>query len=462
MFRPYMTTLRQFFLITELRQKLFYTFALLTACRVGVFIPVPGINGELAVAYFKQLLGSGQNLFQLADIFSGGAFAQMTVIALGVVPYISASIIVQLFLVFMPALQREMRESSDQGKRRIGRLTRLFTVALAVIQSLLFAKFALRMNLTIPGIVLPTLLSSKLFGVPWIFYITTVVVMTTGTLLLMWIGEQISDKGIGNGISLIIALGILSSFPSVLGSIVNKLNLGSQDSSDLGLISILILALVFVFVLITTILIIEGVRKIPVQYARRVIGRREVPGGGSYLPLKVNYAGVIPVIFASSLLMFPATIGQFIASESSWMKRIAALLAPGSLVYSICYVLLIIFFTYFWTATQFHPEQIASEMKKNNAFIPGIRQGKPTQHYLEYTMNRVTLLGALFLAAIAILPSLLGCLLRVDSNVSYFLGGTAMLIVVGVVLDTMKQVDAFLLMRRYDSVLKTDRTKGRH
>ncbi|WP_369016614.1 preprotein translocase subunit SecY, partial [Chlamydia pneumoniae] len=235
-----MTTLRQFFLITELRQKLFYTFALLTACRVGVFIPVPGINGELAVAYFKQLLGSGQNLFQLADIFSGGAFAQMTVIALGVVPYISASIIVQLFLVFMPALQREMRESSDQGKRRIGRLTRLFTVALAVIQSLLFAKFALRMNLTIPGIVLPTLLSSKLFGVPWIFYITTVVVMTTGTLLLMWIGEQISDKGIGNGISLIIALGILSSFPSVLGSIVNKLNLGSQDSSDLGLISILI------------------------------------------------------------------------------------------------------------------------------------------------------------------------------------------------------------------------------
>ncbi|WP_100934508.1 preprotein translocase subunit SecY [Candidatus Chlamydia corallus] len=457
-----MTTLRQFFLITELRRKLFYTFALLAACRVGVFIPVPGINGELAVAYFKQLLGSGQNLFQLADIFSGGAFAQMTVIALGVVPYISASIIVQLFLVFMPALQREMRESPDQGKRRIGRLTRLFTVALAVIQSLLFAKFALRMNLTIPGVVLPTLLSYKLFGAPWIFYITTVVVMTTGTLLLMWIGEQISDKGIGNGISLIIALGILSSFPSVLGSILNKLNLGSQDASDLGLISILILALVFVFVLITTILIIEGVRKIPVQYARRVIGRREVPGGGSYLPLKVNYAGVIPVIFASSLLMFPATIGQFIASESSWMKHIATLLAPGSLVYSICYVLLIIFFTYFWTATQFHPEQIASEMKKNNAFIPGIRQGKPTQHYLEYTMNRVTLLGALFLAAIAILPSLLGYLLRVDSNVSYFLGGTAMLIVVGVVLDTMKQVDAFLLMRRYDGVLKTERTKGRH
>ncbi|EPJ25462.1 preprotein translocase, SecY subunit [Chlamydia psittaci 09DC78] len=457
-----MTTLRQIFSIAELRKKLFFTFALLAACRIGVFIPVPGINGERAVAYFKQLLGSSQNLFQLADIFSGGAFAQMTVIALGVVPYISASIIVQLLLVFMPSIQREMRESPDQGKRKIGRLTRLFTVGLAFIQSLLFAKFALKMNMAIPGIVLPTLLSSKLFGAPWIFYLTTVIVMTTGTLLLMWIGEQISDKGIGNGVSLIISLGILASFPSVLGSIVNKLNLGSQDPSQLGLFSLLLLCLIFVFVLVTTILIIEGVRKIPVQYARRVIGRREIPGGGSYLPLKVNYAGVIPVIFASSLLMFPATIGQFMSSDSSWLKRVAMMLSPGSWVYSSCYVLLIIFFTYFWTATQFHPEQIASEMKKNNAFIPGIRQGKPTQTYLEYTMNRVTLLGAVFLAVIAILPSILGRVLNVDANVSYFLGGTAMLIVVGVVLDTMKQVDAFLLMRRYDSFLKKDRSKGRH
>lgn len=457
-----MTTLKQIFSISELRQKLFYTFALLAACRVGVFIPVPGINGERAVAYFKQLLGSSQNLFQLADIFSGGAFAQMTVIALGVVPYISASIIVQLLLVFMPSLQRELRESPDQGKRRIGRLTRMFTVGLAIVQSLLFAKFALRMNLTIPGIVLPILVSPQIFGVPLLFYMTTVIVMTTGTLLLMWIGEQISDKGIGNGISLIIALGILASFPSVLGSIVNKLHLGSQDPSDLGLVPILLLCAVFVFVLIATILIIEGVRKIPVQYARRVIGRREVPGGGSYLPLKVNYAGVIPVIFASSLLMFPATIGQFMSSESSWIKRVASMLSPGSWVYSLLYVFLIIFFTYFWTATQFHPEQIASEMKKNNAFIPGIRQGKATQSYLEYTMNRVTLLGAVFLAVIAILPSILGRVLHVDSNVSYFLGGTAMLIIVGVILDTMKQVDAFLLMRRYDGFLKTDRSKGRH
>ncbi|WP_213358094.1 preprotein translocase subunit SecY [Chlamydiifrater phoenicopteri] len=449
-----MITLKKIFSVAELRNRIYLTLLLLAACRIGVFIPVPGINGERALAYFKQLIGGGQNLFQLVDVFSGGAFAQMTVIALGVVPYISASIIVQLMMIFMPTLQREVRESPDLGRRKIGKYTRLLTVGLAVIQAALFAKFSLRMDAAIPGIVLPIMVAPKIFGIPWIFYLTVALVMTTGTLLLMWIGEQISDKGIGNGISLIIALGILSSFPSVVGSVVNRLNIGSQEASDFGFLSLLLLFAVFVFVLLSTVLIIEGVRKIPVQYARRVIGRREVPGGGAHLPLKVNYAGVIPVIFASSLLMFPATIGQFMTSDSSWLKRIAMFISPGSWAYSACFVLLIIFFTYFWTATQFHPEQIASEMKKNNAFIPGIKQGKATQFYLEYTMTRVTLLGAVFLAGIAILPSILGRLLRVDSNVSYFLGGTAMLIIVGVILDTMKQIDAFLLMRKYDSFFK--------
>ncbi|WP_213318744.1 preprotein translocase subunit SecY [Chlamydiifrater volucris] len=449
-----MITLKKIFSVIELRNRIYLTLLLLAACRIGVFIPVPGINGERALAYFKQLIGGGQNLFQLVDVFSGGAFAQMTVIALGVVPYISASIIVQLMMIFMPALQREVRESPDLGRRKIGKYTRLLTVGLAIIQAVLFAKFALRMDAAVPGIVLPIMLAPKLFGIPWVFYLTISLVMTTGTLLLMWIGEQISDKGIGNGVSLIIALGILSSFPSVVGSVINRLNIGSQEASDFGFLSLLLLLVVFVLVVLSTVLIIEGVRKIPVQYARRIIGRREVPGGGAHLPLKVNYAGVIPVIFASSLLMFPATIGQFMTSESSWLRRIALFISPGTWAYSVCFVLLIIFFTYFWTATQFHPEQIASEMKKNNAFIPGIKQGKATQAYLEYTMTRVTLLGAVFLAGIAIFPSILGRLLKVDSNVSYFLGGTAMLIVVGVILDTMKQIDAFLLMRRYDGFLK--------
>lgn len=455
-----LASIRRIIDIPELRNRLLLTFVLLAACRLGVFIPVPGINGELALQYFRQNVGSSQNLFQMIDIFSGGAFAQMTVIALGVVPYISASIIIQLMMVFLPSLQRDIRDNPEMGRRKIGKYTRLFTVFLAIFQSFLFAKFALQINYSFPGIIVPQILSFHLFGSPILFYVMTCVVMTTGTLILMWIGEQISDKGIGNGVSLIIALGILASFPSVLGSIINKLNLGSQTAGELSWISLLILFFVFVIVLIATILITEGVRKIPVQHARRIVGRQEMHGGSSYLPLKVNYAGVIPVIFASSLLMFPATIAQLIKG-SKRLSSLAIFLSPGSWIYSCCYVLLIIFFTYFWTATQFRPEQIASEMKKNNAFIPGIRQGKLTQSYLEYVMNRVTLIGAVFLAFIAVLPSILGRFLNVDNNVSYFLGGTAMLIIVGVILDTMKQIDSFLLMKRYDSFMKKGKSRRR-
>lgn len=444
--------------ISELRQRIFLTFILLAACRIGVFVPVPGINGALALSYFNQIIGGGQNLFQMVDIFSGGAFAQMTVTALGVVPYISASIIVQLILIFLPSLQREIRENPELGKRKIGKYTRLFTVFLALIQSFLFARFALKMNLAVPGIVLPAMLTETFFSGPWMFYLTTAVFMTTGTLILMWVGEQISDKGVGNGISLIIALGILSSFPTVIGSIIGKFNFLSEGPGELNLLSLLILVVVFIFTLVATILIIEGMRKIPVQHARRFVGRREVHGGGSYLPLKVNYAGVIPVIFASSLLMFPATLGQFLGPNSSF-SSITRMISPGSWFYAFLYVFLIIFFTYFWTATQFHPEQIASEMKKNNAFIPGVKQGKATKAYLEYTMNRVTFIGAVFLAVIAVLPSILGRYLKVDTTVSYFLGGTAMLIIVGVVLDTMKQIDSFLLMKRYDGLMKKSRGK---
>ena len=222
----------------------------------------------------------------------------------------------------------------------------------------------------------------------------------------------------------------------------------------------MVLFAVFVLVIIATILIIQGVRKIPIQYARRVVGRREMQGGGSYVPLKINYAGVIPVIFASSLLMFPATLAQFVG-RGNWFGAIASSLTPGSWVYAGIYVMLILFFTYFWTATQFHPEQIASDMKKNGAFIPGIRQGKPTQQYLESTMNRITLIGAIFLALIAILPNIIGKFLHVDPSISYFFGGTALLILVGVVLDTMKQIESHLLMKRYEGFMKKGRAKGR-
>ena len=446
--------------IPELRGRIIFTILMMVVCRIGVFIPVPGINGELALAYFKQATGGGQNLFQLVDIFSGGAFAQMTVIALGVVPYISASIIMQLLMALWPDLQREVRENPDAGRRKVNKYTRFLTVILAIIQSSLFARYAIQMNFSNPGIILPEMFKAQIFEFPWLFYIVTVMTMTTGTVFLMWIGEQITEKGIGNGMSLIITVGIIASLPSTFGSVIKQLNLDSQEPGQLTFSSLLVLFAVFVMVIIATILIIQGVRKIPVQYARRVVGRREVQGGGSYVPLKINYAGVIPVIFASSLLMFPATLAQFLG-KGGWFGAFANSLTPGSWVYAAIYVLLILFFTYFWTATQFHPEQIASDMKKNGAFIPGIRQGKPTHDYLESTMNRITLIGAIFLAIIAILPNLVGKILHVDPSISYFFGGTTLLILVGVVLDTMKQIESHLLMKRYEGFMKKGKIKGR-
>lgn len=285
--------------------------------------------------------------------------------------------------------------------------------------------------------------------------------MTAGTVMLMWLGEQITEKGIGNGISLIITLGILSSLPTTIGSIMQQLNLDSQMPGRLSFSTVLILAAVFVLIIVGTIMIIQGQRKVPLQYARRNIGSaEETPAGNAHIPLKINYAGVIPVIFASSILMFPATIAQF-AGQGKFLGQIASWLSPGHWPYLITYVFLIIFFTYFWTATQFHPEQIASDMKKSGAFIPGIRQGKPTQEYLEATMNRITFAGALFLAAIAVLPTLVGKFLNVDATITYFFGGTSLLILVGVVLDTTKQIDSHLLMKRYDGFMKIGRLKGR-
>lgn len=442
--------------VEEVKDKILFTLLMLLICRIGAYIPVPGINGDEVFKIFRQLTGGSQNLFQLVDIFSGGAFAQMTVIALGVMPYISASIIMQILMAVVPSLQREMRENGEAGRRKMGKGVRLLTVALALFQSALLGKYALSLNFSHSGIIVPQLLSFQLFGIPYLFFLTLMITMSTGTLFLMWIGEQITEKGIGNGISLIISIGILASLPRTLGTIAQQLNLDSQEVGQLTFSSLVILSIVFVMIIFGTILIIQGTRKIPLQYARRVVGRRESQGGNSHIPLKVNYAGVIPVIFASSLLMFPATIARFL-SHGGWLSSLATLLSPGSWGYTLLYVLLILFFTYFWTATQFHPEQIASDMKKNGAFIPGIRQGRPTKEYLESTMNRITLAGALCLALIAILPTLVGKTLNLDASISHFFGGTSLLILVGVILDTAKQIDSHLLMKRYDGLMKRGR-----
>ena len=451
-------TVKRIFQIPELRAKIYFTLMLLAIFRIGGFIPVPGINGEVALSYFRHATGGSQNLFQLVDIFSGGAFSQMTIFALGVVPYISASIILQLLVALIPSLQREIRENQEYGRRKINRWTRFATLLLSFIQSLLFAKYVMQINLSNPGIVSPEVQSVTLFGCSWLFYTIVITTMTTGTLLLMWIGEQITEKGIGNGMSLIICIGILSQLPSTIGLIVQQLNLDSPEPGQLSFFSLLVLFFLFVAVSIGTIFIIQGQRKISLQYARRMVGAREVQSvGTSYIPLKVNYAGVIPVIFASSLLVFPATLAQFVG-YGNWFGKVANWLTPGSLPYLTAYVLLIVFFTYFWTATQFRPDQIASDMKKNGAFIPGVRQGKHTQEYLEQTMTSITLIGAILLAGLAVLPTVIGHLMNVSSSISYFFGGTALLILVGVVLDTMKQIESHLLMKRYEGFMKK---KGR-
>jgi len=348
--------LSKIFSISELKKKITFTLLMLLVCRIGAFVPVPGINQDAALALFKSATGGGQNLFQLMDVFSGGAFKQLTIIALGIMPYISASIIMQLLVAIIPSLQREIRENPEVGRKKITKYTRLATLALGLLQACFIAKYALSMNATHPGVVVAEMLNVSINNFPWLFYLTVMLTITTGTVFLMWIGEQITEKGIGNGISLIITLGILSSLPGTIGSIIKQLNLESQEVGQLTFSSLVILLSVFVFIIIGTILIIQGQRKIPVQYARRVVGRHEVQGSSSNIPLKVNYAGVIPVIFASSLLMFPATIGQLVG-KSSWMGRFASMLTPDSWVYLTIYVLLILFFTYFWTATQFNPEQ---------------------------------------------------------------------------------------------------------
>ena len=447
-------------MVPELKEKILFTLMMLFVCRIGGFIPVPGINSEVASAYFKQALGGSQNIFQMVDMFSGGAFSQMTVIALGVVPYISASIMMQLLVSLWPSLQREIRENPTQGRRKVNRMSRMLTLALAFIQATFFAKYALRMNSAQPGLIVGELLEYDLFGFPILFYLITVFTMTTGTLFLMWIGEQITEKGIGNGMSLIISLGILAQIPSAFGVILQMLNLDSQQAGQMSLTTVVVLMTIFVLVTIGTILVIQGHRRIPLQYARRVVGRHEVQGSNSYIPLKVNYAGVIPVIFATYILLFPATIITFLG-EGNFLSGLVNWVQPNSMAYNIFFVTMIIFFTYFWTATQFKPDQIASDMKKNGAFVPGIKQGRSTQEFLEMTMNRITLIGALSLAVIAVLPKIIGSMLNVPSTISYFFGGTSLLILVGVVLDTMKQIESHLIMKRYDGFMKRGRIRGR-
>jgi preprotein translocase subunit SecY len=444
------------FRIPDLRKKVLITLVLLAICRVGAQIPTPGVNQSALVEASRERAGGG-TLFGLINMFSGGAFRRATILALGIMPYISASIIIQLLTAVIPSLEKLHKEGGEEGRRKITQYTRYSTVGLCAFQAFFMATFVESFNqLVAPGgaLVVPSP------GLP--FRLMTMVTMTTGTMFLMWIGEQISERGVGNGISLIITIGIVSRAPLAVASVWENVSLIDPASQQLSLSWIPVMLLFFGLVTAAVIVLTQGQRRIPVQYAKRIVGRRVYTGQSSYIPLRVNYAGVIPIIFASAIMMFPGTIAQW--TNVGLLKRLGAmLLRSTSLVYMSTQVLLIIFFCYFWTATQFDPIQIANNMKKNGAFVPGIRPGKPTAAFFEKTMSRITFAGALFLAFIAVVPELVVARIPgVDWNVASFFGGTALLIVVGVTLDTMRAIESHLLMRHYDGFMKKGKLRGRY
>ncbi|NCD08423.1 MAG: preprotein translocase subunit SecY [Negativicutes bacterium] len=408
--------------ITELRQKVVFTLAMFIVFRAGTHIPVPGVNA----AMIEQLFTSG-NLFGLLDMFSGGALSKFSIFAMSITPYINASIILQLLQVVVPTLERWSKEG-EEGRKKIGKLTRYGTVVLGFIQAIGMA-YGLRVAINNPGI-----------GSILLIAIT----LTAGTVFLMWIGEQITAKGIGNGISLIIFAGIVSRLPDGVAVIFNYLQAGT-----INLLSVILFAILAVVMVVFVVVITQGIRKVPVQYAKRVVGRKMYGGHTSYIPLKVNQAGVIPIIFASSVLMFPVTIAQFI--EVPWIKTVAGWFAWGTPLQTTLYLLMIVFFTYFYTAVSMNIGDMSDNIKKYGGFIPGLRPGKPTTDYLDKIMSRITMAGAVFLALVAVMPNVIVWTTGIEG---VYFGGTALLIVVGVALDTMKQIESLILMRHYQGFMK--------
>ena len=408
--------------ITELRQKVVFTLAMFIVFRAGTHIPVPGVNA----AMIEQLFTSG-NLFGLLDMFSGGALSKFSIFAMSITPYINASIILQLLQVVVPTLERWHKEG-EEGRKKINKLTRYGTVVLGFIQALGMA-IGLRVAINDPGV-----------GSILMIAIT----LTAGTVFLMWIGEQITAKGIGNGISLIIFAGIVSRLPDGMAVIFNYLKAGT-----ISVLSVILFAILAIVMIVFVVAITQGIRKVPVQYAKRVVGRKMYGGHTSYIPLKVNQAGVIPIIFASSVLMFPVTIAQFI--DVPWIKTVAGWFAWGTPLQTTLYLLMIVFFTYFYTAVSMNIGDMSDNIKKYGGFIPGLRPGKPTTDYLDKIMSRITMAGAVFLALIAIMPNVIVWTTGIEG---VYFGGTALLIVVGVALDTMKQVESLILMRHYQGFMK--------
>lgn len=424
--------------IPELKRRIIITLLLLAVYRIGVHVPTPGIDTIALSAFFAQAKGT---LFSFIDMFSGGAFERLSVFALGIMPYISSSIILQLLTVVVPHLERLSKEG-EAGRKKITQYTRYGTVLLSLIQG-----FGISVGLeqmTGPGGELVVM------DPGWAFRLMTMITLTAGTAFIMWLGEQITERGIGNGISLIIFAGIIARLPTAISNSARLIRTG-----EMGILITLFLIVLMVAVVGAIIYVERGQRRIPVQYAKRIVGRRMYGGQSTHLPLKVNTAGVIPPIFASSIIMFPATIASFV--DHPWMKAVSAQLAPGSLIYELIYVGFIFFFCYFYTAVTFNPTDVADNMRKYGGYIPGIRPGKKTAEFVDRVLTRITFSGAIYVSTVCVLPSIL----ITKFNVPFYFGGTALLIVVGVALDTVGQIESHMLMRHYEGFMKRGRIKGR-
>ncbi len=438
------------FKIPDLKRKILVTLGIIALYRVGCYIPTPGVNGAVLTAYFQKLNSAGAGtIFGMMNMFSGGAIEKMTVFGLGIMPYISSSIIMQLLTAVIPALEKLAKEG-QAGYHKINQYTRYGTLGLALVQSFFIALWLEKQAFDGVAVVSST---------GWGFRFVTVATLACGTLVLMWLGEQIQERGIGNGISLIITAGIISAAPQAIRTLSMLMSAKTVGAAQLQPLTLLIMIGFLVGVVLAITLITQAQRKIPVQYARRVVGRKVYGGQSTYIPLKVDTSGVIAIIFAQSIILFPATLASFIPAQG--FQSFAALITRGGFLYYFIYGLLIIFFCYFYTAIVFNPVDVAENMKKHGGFIPGVRPGTQTADYLDFVLTRITLTGAVFICIIATMPDAIMASFKVPYLVASFFGGTGVLIIVGVMLDTIKQIESHLLMRHYEGFMKSGKLRGR-
>src|SRR5882724_2602740 len=463
MFRNIYNTFLNCFKIPELASRIWFTLGVLLVVRLIAFIGIPGLNHTALATFFDQNSQNGGGLMVMYNMFAGGAYENCAIGALGIMPYISATIILQLMTAVIPRLSKLARE--EGGRAQIIKYGRYLTVLLCIGQGIYFANGwenpQKQFGANFPGQLV--LIDNHVW-----YLIQTVLVMTTGTMLLVWLGEQITERGIGNGISLVITIGIVARLPMAGRGLMDMFHpAGGGEATHHILGDGILLVILLLVVVGGVIAVTQAQRKIPVQYAQRAVGRKMYAGGTSFMPLKVNYSGVMPIIFAQSILMFPGPLCAWVATHAKapflrdTFQSLATQLAYGSVLYLAIYSLMILFFSYFWVATQFNEIQIADDLKKNGGYIPGVRPGHGTSEYLHKAMSRITLAGALFLTIIATIPIILGKKLNIDQSVAQFFGGTSMLIAVGVLLDTMRQVESHLMMRHYDGFLKKGRLRGR-